>query len=57
MTTPADPPGLTLLQRREIEARVIGPLVRAMAAEVGEARALEILRGVITDLRTAGAGG
>ena len=52
-----DPPAtMTLLQRREIEARVLAPLVRAMIAEVGEARGLEILRGVISGLaREAGA--
>lgn len=48
---------LPLLQQREIEANVIAPLVRAFAAEVGEARAREILAGVIGDLaRQAGCG-
>ena len=47
---------LSILERREIEAGVLGPLVRAMAAEVGEERAAEILRGVIADLaRQSGA--
>lgn len=41
---------LPLLQQREIEARVIAPLYRAFAAEVGEERAREILAGVIRDL-------
>ncbi len=41
---------LPLLQRREIEAGVIAPLFRAFAAEVGEARAREIVGGVIRDL-------
>lgn len=46
---------LPLLQQREIEANVIAPLVRAFAAEVGEARAREILAGVIGGLaRRAG---
>lgn len=41
---------LPLLQQREIEAGVIAPLYRAFAAEVGEARAREILAGVIREL-------
>jgi hypothetical protein len=41
---------LPLLQQREIEARAIAPLFRAFAAEVGEQRAREILRGVIGQL-------
>jgi hypothetical protein len=41
---------LPLLQQREIEAKVIAPLFRAFAAEVGEDRAREILAGVIRDL-------
>jgi hypothetical protein len=52
--TPA--PRLTLLQRREIEARIVGPLIRAFAAEFGEARTLEIVRTIIAELaRTSGA--
>src|SRR3954465_12159220 len=48
----ADDPGpkLTLLQRREIEARIVGPLVRAMRDEIGEERSLALLRGVIGEL-------
>ena len=47
---------MTLLERREIEARIVAPLVRAFACEVGEPRALEILRGVIANLaRESGA--
>jgi hypothetical protein len=38
---------LPLLEQREIEARVIAPLFRAFAAEVGEERAREITAGVI----------
>lgn len=46
---------IPLLQQREIEAGVIAPLCRAFAAEVGEARAREILTGVIRELaRQAG---
>jgi hypothetical protein len=45
---------LPLLQQREIEAGVIAPLVRAFAAEVGDARAREIVGGVIRDLAKRG---
>jgi hypothetical protein len=41
---------LPLLQQREIEAKVIAPLIRAFAGEVGETRAREILAGVIREL-------
>lgn len=41
---------LTLLKQREIEARIVGPLFRAFAKEIGEPRAREILLGVIRDL-------
>ena len=41
---------LPLLQQREIEAGVIAPLFRAFVAEVGEARAREIVGGVIRAL-------
>lgn len=52
----ADEPNLTLLQRREIEARIVGPLVRAVAEELGEARTLELVRRVVADLaRQSGA--
>ncbi len=47
-------PALTLLQRREIEARVIGPLIRGFAAELGTEKALEVVRAVIADLARAG---
>jgi hypothetical protein len=43
-------PALPLIDQREIEARIVGPLVRAFAAEIGEKRTLEIVRGVIRDL-------
>ena len=56
MSTPEPPPALTLLQRREIEARIVGPVLRAFEAELGTARVLEILRPVIAELaRHAGA--
>jgi hypothetical protein len=41
---------LPLLQQREIEAKAIAPMFRALVAEVGEQRAREILRGVIAQL-------
>jgi hypothetical protein len=49
-----EPPGLPLLRQREIEARIVGPLIRAFAAEVGEERTIGVLRGVITDLAQQG---
>jgi hypothetical protein len=49
-------PHLTLLQQREIEAQIVGPLIRAVIAELGETKALELVRGVITELaRNSGA--
>jgi hypothetical protein len=51
---PDDPYHLPLLRQREIEAKIVGPLVRAFIAEVGQARAISILRGVITDLARQG---
>jgi hypothetical protein len=47
-------PKLSLLQRREIEARIVGPLIRAFGAEFGEAKTLEIVRAVIAELARAG---
>jgi hypothetical protein len=41
---------LTLLRQREIEARIVGPLIRAFAKEIGEERAREILAGVVREL-------
>jgi hypothetical protein len=47
---------LPLLEQREIEARIVGPLIRAFALELGEPRALEIVRQVIVGLaRNSGA--
>ena len=52
----AEKPKLPLLQQREIEARIVGPLVRAFADEVGRERAVEIVAGVIRELaRESGA--
>ncbi|MEW6754336.1 MAG: L-2-amino-thiazoline-4-carboxylic acid hydrolase [Candidatus Latescibacterota bacterium] len=48
---------LPLLQRREIEARIAAPLIRAFAAEVGQETALRVARQVMASLaREAGAG-
>jgi hypothetical protein len=41
---------LPLLEQREIEARIVGPLIRAFANEIGEERALAIVGQVIRDL-------
>jgi hypothetical protein len=46
----APKPRLALLEQREIEARIVGPLVRAFAAEVGHERALAIVGQVIREL-------
>jgi hypothetical protein len=47
---------LPLLDQRELEARIVGPLIRAFAAEIGEDRALMIVREVIAGLaRQSGA--
>jgi L-2-amino-thiazoline-4-carboxylic acid hydrolase len=49
-------PRLPLLDQRELEARIVGPLIRAFAAEIGEERALVIVREVIAGLaRQSGA--
>jgi len=47
-------PGLSLLQRREIEARIVGPLLRAVAGELGREKTLELARGVISELARQG---
>ena len=50
------PAPLTLLQQREIEARIIGPLIRAVSAELGAEKTLELVRRVIAELaRQSGA--
>jgi predicted ArsR family transcriptional regulator len=46
----ASKPLLPLLQQREIEARIVGPLVRAFASELGQERALAIVGQVIREL-------
>lgn len=39
-----------ILRRREIEARIVAPLINAFAAEFGRERALEIVRRVIIQI-------
>jgi L-2-amino-thiazoline-4-carboxylic acid hydrolase len=39
-----------VLKRREIEARILAPLIGALAAEFGRERVLEIARGVIVQI-------
>ncbi len=52
---PTERPGLTLSERREIEARIAGPLIRGFIDVLGEERALEVVRNVISTLaRNAG---
>jgi hypothetical protein len=51
---PSEKPSMTLLEQREVEARVIGPLVRGFAAEIGLEKALEVVRKVITGLAREG---
>lgn len=48
--TPDQMPKIPLLQQREIEAGIVGPLARAFAREIGRERTVAILRDVITDL-------
>ena len=46
----ADLSQIGILARREIEARIAGPLIKAFMAEIGDERALEIAREVIVSL-------
>lgn len=47
---------LTLLERREIEARIVGPLIRAVQDELGPERTLALVRRVVSELaRESGA--
>jgi L-2-amino-thiazoline-4-carboxylic acid hydrolase len=51
-----DQPPLSLLHQREIEANIVGPLIQAVRAELGEEKTLALLRGVIAELaRQSGA--
>jgi L-2-amino-thiazoline-4-carboxylic acid hydrolase len=55
--TDAELNAIGVLKRRTIEARVIAPLLDAMAAEFGKERVLEITRRVVIEIaRTQGAG-
>jgi predicted ArsR family transcriptional regulator len=47
-------PKLPLIEQREVEARIVGPLIRAFATEIGETRALEIVRNLIRQLAQQG---
>jgi predicted ArsR family transcriptional regulator len=47
-------PKLPLIEQREVEARIVGPLIRAFATEIGETRALEIVRNLIRALAQQG---
>ena len=47
---------LTLLEQREIEARIVGPLIEAVRAELGAEKTLALVRRVIAELaRQSGA--
>ncbi len=46
----AQKPRLPLLEQREIEARIVGPLVRAFASQLGIERSLAIVGEVVRDL-------
>src|SRR6185437_529951 len=53
---PGAAPALPLLRQREIEARIVGPLLRAVCAELGAERTLALARSVIEQLaRESGA--
>ncbi len=57
MTTEArdvPPPDLTLLQRREIEAKIVGPMIRGFIGAMGREAALAVVRDVITALARQG---
>jgi hypothetical protein len=54
MPEETEPPRLTLLQQREIEAKVVGPLIRAVRVELGEEKTLALVRSVIADLARQG---
>lgn len=56
MSQPSPGPGITLLERREIEARIAGPLIRAFEKEIGAERTHAVVRATITELaRDSGA--
>src|SRR5262249_16808323 len=41
---------LPLIEQREIEARIVGPLIRAFALELGQERTLAVVKTVIREL-------
>ncbi len=47
-------PPISLLQRREIEAKIVGPLIRGFIEAMGRDAALGVVRGIITDLARDG---
>ena len=49
-TARTDGPGLSLLTQREIEAKIVGPLVQGFIAELGREKALEVVRNVVANL-------
>ena len=51
---PTEPPPITLLQRREIEAKIVGPLIRGFVEAMGRDAALEVVRRVIAGLAREG---
>ena len=50
LPTDAELNGIGVLKRRLIEARIVAPLIKAFAAELGQARAHAIAREVITGI-------
>jgi hypothetical protein len=50
MSDEIEEPPVTLLEQREIEARIVGPLIRAFITELGVEKTLSIVRSVITEL-------
>ncbi len=53
MSQPARGLALTLLEQRDIEARIVGPLVRGFIARFGREEALQVVREVISELARA----
>ena len=50
----SDATRLTLLERREIEAKIVGPLIRGFIETMGREAALEVVREVISGLARQG---
>jgi L-2-amino-thiazoline-4-carboxylic acid hydrolase len=51
---PPETPPIPLLQRREIEAKIVGPLIRGFVEAMGRDAAVEVVRQVITGLARDG---